>query len=99
MRVQVAAWLAEKDRPIKPANNNKWVVFMLHPFAVSQHCALWRELNTAVKALACLFVWLNVLVLQTAYRPLIGMAGPITGLHVLIENKVQQFFFFGVDDQ
>ena len=63
MRVHEAAWLAEKDRPIKPANNNKWVVFMLHPFAESQQCALWRELNTAVKVFACLFVWLNVPVL------------------------------------
>ena len=76
MRVQVAAWLAEKDRPIKPANNNNWVVFILHPFAVSQHCALWSELNTAVKVFACLFVWLNVPVLQTVYRPLIGLVSP-----------------------
>ena len=98
MRVQVAAWLAEKDRPIKPANINNWVVFMLHPFAESQQCALWRELNTAVKALACLFVWLNVSVLQTGIQAALGLVSPITDLFDSIENKIQQFFFFGVDN-
>ena len=98
MRVHEAAWLAEKDRPIKPANNNKWVVFMLHPFAESQQCALWRELNTAVKALACLFVWLNVSVLQTGIQAALGLVSPITDLFDSIENKIQQFFFFGVDN-
>ena len=98
MRVQVAAWLAEKDRPIKPANNNNWVVFMLHPFAVSQHCALWRELNTAVKVFACLFVRLNASVLQTRLQAALGQVSSIAGLFDSIENEVQQLFFFGVDN-